>query len=121
MSGSPASLAAGASVDCVFDLGPDWRQYTLVCVTVTSTAPAAQFASVFMVGSDTTANNSSRRLGPAFSNAAGSWFVTTFTSASGAAEMHTRPKGRYLLVRINNEATNPQGSASKVTLTAFPS
>ena len=119
VSGSPANLALSASVNCVFDLGPEWAQYGEVAINVLSTGPSTGMQ-ILLRGSDTVAPTTARAMRD----------VTTttlrplsdpLTTAAAVGSYVVKPCGRYVIAQItNNDAANAQGATSKVTLTAFP-
>lgn len=117
VSGSPASLAASGSVDCIFDLGQDWHQFPTVQVAFVPVAPSTT-STALAVGSDTAAFNGNRPLVVAASAAAGTG-VAAFTTT--AQSWLVRPMGRYFVVRVaNTDASNAMGAGAKVTITAYP-
>lgn len=120
VSGNPASMAAAATVDCVFDLGPDWDQYGLVSIVMVSTAPAASYQGVAVSGGNTPAYDNALRMGFANSAGSGSIYVTNVTTTGGGNNVMVRPHGRYVIVKMTNDAANPQGAGASVSLIAYP-
>lgn len=120
VSGTPSGLAASATVNCVFDLGPDWDQYGVAAVGVLPIGPSSGMANVQAMGSDNTAPNPARRLKDmAVAGSANSSFAIN-TSSNGHT-FHVRPFGRYLIVSVSNaDAANALGAASKVSVAAYP-
>ena len=124
VSGNPASLAASASVTCVFDLGPEWDQYVMLSIAFFPVAPSSGAANLTVYGSDTATHNPARKMSsPATGNngAAGGWFVASATSSSGSTAGVMRPQGRYVhAVMTNADGSNPMGGPAKITLFAYP-
>lgn len=120
VSGSPANLAASASVSIVFDLGPDWDQYGVAAVGVLPMGPSSGFASVQAMGSDTGVANPARRLKDmAVSGSANSSYAVS--TGSNGHTFHVRPFGRYIVVSVTNaDAANAIGAAAKVSMAAYP-
>lgn len=122
VSGTPANLAAAASVACLFDLGPDWDQYATVQLAVRANGPSSGYSSVSASGRDTpvAVMNQSRYLREAGSSGFGILFAS-LTTANTAGVAVVRPSGRYVVVNlVNADASNAMGAAAGVTLTAFP-
>ena len=121
VSGSPANLAASASVDCVFDLGINWNQYPTIQVNINPVAPSTGFSGVQVSGADTPAFNASRRLNAASATSFNAIYAS-LVSSSGPVGIVMKPMGRYTTVRMSNsDATNAQGATAKVTVAAYPS
>lgn len=121
VSGSLASLAASALAICIFDLGPNWDQYSLASITVLSTSPSSGLSAVQVSGSATPTSQSSRRMKEAFSAVVGTIYAA-LTTAGGPQSFQVRPIGRFVVVVATNaDATNAQGAASKIVLAAYPS
>lgn len=119
IAGSPANLADGASVDCRFDLGPDWAQYVLAQIIVLSVT-ATSLEGIQVTGSDTTTKNTSRRLRASDSTVFGTTF-STVTTAQGPQAAYVRPAGRYLTVAVTNTALGGvQGATAKITVALYP-
>lgn len=122
VTGSPASMAASATVAVLFDLGADWDQYATVQVTLRPLGPSSGFSGVSFSGRDTpvAAQNLVRSLREVSSSA----FAITFasvTTANAAAVAMLRPFGRYVVVMVTNaDAANATGAGSRVALAAFP-
>ena len=121
VSGDIASLAASATVNVVFDLGPEWRQYSYLELTVIPVAPSSGLNPVQFFASDSVAPNSARRRGSPFATGGTTYFVNLATGP-GTQTMAMRPAGRYLICKATNaDAANAQGATARVTLAAFPS
>ena len=119
VSGTPANLADGATVDVLFDLGPLWQQYTQVQLSILS-ATATSLSSIQASSSDTTTKNTLRRLRTIDSTAVGTMFAT-ITTVQGPQQVFVRPMGRYLFVTLTNTAAGgAQGATSKVVAAAYP-
>lgn len=121
VSGSIASLAASATVDCIFDLGPDWDQYPILAVLVMQDGPSTGLNPVQILGSDTTTPDSRRRLSPAYA-AGGNGASFSATMSTGAyVTMWVRPLGRFLTVRATNaDGVNTAGVGSRVSVGMYP-
>lgn len=119
VSGNLANLGPSATVQAVFDLGPDWDQYGLCQLNVLNpTSPHAGLG-VQPGGSDTTAYSGSRRLSHAFS--AQSDITYKIVGAAKSEALTMRPVGRYLVVILGNaDAAVPISAAARVVLTAYP-
>lgn len=122
VSGSPANLAASASVTCLFDLGADWDQYTELQVSVKCSAPSSGFTGVSVQGSDTTTLTSGvRRCRSSQDSAIGSTLYESVSSSVGAIQFNVRPWGRYVFVSLTNgDAVNAAGALSAVAIAAYP-
>lgn len=120
VSGNPANLAAGATVDVIFDLGPDWDQYGLFGILMSSKAPATQYTSVQISSGPAPVYDDTLRVNYANSTGLNAAYITSATTANGAMEGLFRSKGRYVGVRFQNEATNPQGAGASCKLSAWP-
>lgn len=120
VSGSPANLAASASVDCIFDLGQDWHQYPTIQVNVNPVAPSTGLSGVQVSGADTPAFNAYRRLNAASATAFNAIYAS-LVSSSGPVGIVMKSTGRYITVRMSNsDATNAQGATAKVIIAAYP-
>ena len=120
VSGNPSGLADGATINAVFDLGPEWDQYPIIGLIVQPVG-AASLSAVTPVGSDTPAYNSGRRLTAAYTSASNfSQVFATLVSANGATTIYVRPAGRYVVIAMTNTAGSGAMGASKVTLVAYP-
>lgn len=120
VSGNPASLALSASVNCIFDLGPKWDQYSIVNVGISPVGPSSGFSNISIASSATAALDSSRRLGYAFAAAAGNVLIASATVAAGAIQAVVRPLGRYLVVSVTNaDGVNALGATAKVAVGAY--
>ena len=121
VSGSPANLAASGNFSAVFDLGPDWDQYSVLYLAILPQAPSSGLASVLATGSDTPSPNLNRRLQVVGATTVGSLFAASLLSANGAQGAFVRPMGRYVAVNgTNADASNALGAGAKVTLAAYP-
>jgi len=121
VSGSIAALGLSASVNCLFDLGPEWNQYTSVNFCISPIGPSSGLSNVAAFGSDSTTINTSRRLGFAAANTVNSSLTASMTVANGAVNMLVNPQGRFVFLQATNaDGANALGATSKVTLTAFP-
>lgn len=121
ISGTPALLADGATVDVLFDLGPLWQQYTLLQVGVVSQT-ATSLSAIQAYSSDTPSKNPNRRLRSASeaTNIATSFF--TVTTSGGSQQFYTRVMGRYFVLAVTNTAAGgAQGAGAKVTVAGYPS
>lgn len=120
ISGTPSSLAASATVLCLFDLGPNWRQYPFLQVAVFPSGPSTGMNNIWIGCSDTPTIGTTRRLNYA-SHAGIQQIYVTQNSSNGCGTFHSRPMGRYVGVSITNaDATNPLGASAKVTIAAYP-
>ena len=120
VSGNPAGLGDGASVNVAFDLGPDWDQYPVIGLSVQPVG-AISLSAVSASGSDTATFNFARRLAGAFTpGAAFSVLSATLTTIGGSAFIALRPMGRYVIVSMVNTAAGGAMGASKVVLAAYP-
>jgi len=119
VSGDIASLALSATVDCIFDLGPDFDQYVTVSVKIAPIGPSSGTTACTVSSSDSVAANLNRRLrDPA--TAAGTMINAAVTVASGVGEFYARPHGRFLHVSITNaDGVNALGATSKVSVSAY--
>lgn len=119
VSGTPANLADGATVDVLFDLGPLWQQYAEVQMSINSST-ATSLSSVQASSSDTTTKNTLRRLRTIDSTPVSTMFATIST-VTGPQQVFLRPMGRYLFVTLTNTAAGgAQGATSKVAAAAYP-
>ena len=118
VSGNPSGLADGASVTIVFDLGPDWDQYTTVALTVRPQG-GTSLSSIQCTGNDTAVFTPYRRLKEALASGTGNTSFTINTSSDGL-QFYIRPMGRYVMVNTTNTAGGGAMGASKVTLAAYP-
>lgn len=121
ISGDPANLALSATVNCLFDLGPDWQHFPLVQAAINPTPPSTGLGSITLVSSDSAASfTAKRRLGYANAVASGTIFLS-LPSASATNTFMVRPMGRYLQVNLTNaDAAAAQGALTAVVLTAYP-
>lgn len=120
VSGNPAGLADGASVNVVFDLGPDWDQYPVIGLSVQPVG-ATSLSAISASGSDTVAFNFARRLAGAFTpGASPSTLYATITTGAGSAVIALRPMGRYVIVSMTNTAAGGVMGASKAVLATYP-
>lgn len=120
VSGTPAGLAAAGSTAVVFDLGPDWRQYTVAQVGVLPMGPSSGLSGVQAMGSDNTSSNPARRLKDlsVVGSANSSFSISTASNGHGFI---VRPFGRFLIVTMTNaDAANALGAASKVSVALYP-
>ena len=122
VSGNPASLAASASVTCVFDLGPDWDQYVVLNVVFSPVIPSSGASGLQLYGSDTTTQNGARKLAsPASGNFATGWYTASAPSSSGSTTAVVRPQGRYVHALMTNaDVSNAMGPSTKISLFAYP-
>ena len=119
ISGSPASLADGASVDCIFDLGPRWNEIDQIQVSIFSSV-ATSLSSIQFYSGDSTVVNTNRRLKDRNSIGPSTVFATV-TTAQGPQQFGVMPMGRYFVARMTNTAAGgAQGATSKVTLALYP-
>lgn len=120
VSGDPAGLAASATLQVSFDLGPEWDQYVLCALNVFVQGPSSGLAGILLRPSDSLVAVIARASRDAFSTNA-SPLAAALSAASAVAEYGLRPKGRYVLLSMTNaDAVNACGATSKVTLTAYP-
>lgn len=125
VSGTPASLADGASATVIFDMGINWRHYGTVALSILSTT-ATSLSDIQVISADTAALPSpvTKRLKelntPTSGTAlAGSLYVVT--TANGSQSGLFRPMGRYVIVRCTNTAAGGvQGAGSKICFAAYP-
>lgn len=123
VSGSPAGLAASASLICIFDLGPNWDQYVMLDVGVYPQAPSIGMKNIAIRGGDTAAYNDRRRANIATPSVLKLDAVySTAPSANAAVSITVRPRGRYVFVNMDNsDAGAALGGQSLVTVIAYPS
>lgn len=120
VSGSPANLAASASVNCVFDLGQDWHQFTHVSLAIRPSGASTGLNNIQASSSDSATLNAARRLKD-ISQVNHNSIAGNITTAGGAQQAIVRPMGRYFIVSVTNaDATNPQDASAKVTIAAYP-
>lgn len=118
VSGTPANLIDGATVDVVFDLGPDWAMYTLVQLVYVSTA-ATSLDPVRPTFADTPVFNAARAPKDVATPGLGAASYQV-TSAGGPQSSMHRIMGRYCVVRMTNTAAGGvQGAGSSVALAMF--
>lgn len=121
VSGDVASLAASATVICLFDLGPEWRKYDRLTVTVLPVAPSSGFSNVDTCFSDTTTRNSARRP-PSIGISAATYstnFTSSLTTAVGTVGNVLPIMGRYVHVQLTNaDGVNALGATAKVIVAA---
>ncbi len=109
-----ANLPVNTSAVLVFDLGVDWDQYGWVSIGIQpSTNPTG---SIFAAGSDD--GSSANGLLVMASNAE---FWLASAAAGNTICRLCRPRGRYIRLTVNAGSTGPQGAASRVYVTAYPS
>lgn len=118
LQGSPANAADGAQINALFDLGPDWDQYTTVAITVRSTVATSLSAVAASFRDDATATmNNNRICRDCVNGAAGSIVSVTVTSLG---QFHVSVMGRYLVVKADNTpGGGAQGPLSKIAISAF--
>ena len=120
VSGSPANLAASASVNCIFDLGQDWHQFSSVALAIRSSGTSTGLNNIHASSSDTAALNTARRLKDV-SQVSHNSIGGNITTAAGSQQAIVRPMGRYFVVSITNaDSTNPQDASAKVTVACYP-
>lgn len=110
VSGALASLAISGTVVCVFDLGENWRDYSLLQLTVTGTAALASIAES---ASDDGATNAQDLI------ATSGVPLALVLSAAGQAQGVAMVAGRYVRIAITNGGT-AQGAGANVRLVAMP-
>lgn len=121
VSGSIAGLAASATGNILFDLGPDWRKYGMLDLSVLLAGPSSGLNPVRFFGSDDDSLNAARKRGSPFATGA-TVYSANLVTANGAQMFTMRPAGRYFWAVVTNaDAANAQGPAAKITLVAFPS
>ena len=118
VSGNPASLADGAQVTAVFDLGNNWDQWPVAQVSI-SPVGATSFTAIALYGSDTVTLDSARRL-RSDATAGFSGLTGTITTSGGAQAALVRPMGRFLFVQATNTAAGGAMGASKITVALYP-
>ena len=117
VSGTIASLAASASFTAIFDLGPDWDQYTLAQVCMFPQGPSSGLANVQVQGFDTSSLGNGRVCNFAFATTV----AIIYSAVASSLTFHVRPVGRYLFIRgVNADAVNAQGATAKITVAAYP-
>jgi hypothetical protein len=118
ISGDPANLAAATTVDCIFDLGPNWSQLDEVQISLLPTTPSTGFSNVDATFSDSTTRDPSRRP-PSVGGSTG-WatnFAASALSANGPVGLTMRPMGRFLHVNMTNaDGAAALGATSSVTV-----
>ena len=121
VSGSIASLAASASVDTIFDLGPSWAQYVNIAIGIKSSGPSIALGSISVYGSDTTTISPHRRLNATPDDVSIPPASSYVYTAIGGNMLKLRPFGRYVIVSVTNvDSTNAQGALSGIDLAAYP-
>jgi len=119
VSGSIANLALSASVNCIFDLGPDWDQYVEVSVMISQSGSSSGLSAVQVFGSDTAAVNANRRQS-AWQTAGFSAGSASVLASGGVQTGRFGVAGRFLVVSATNaDGVNAQGATSKITLAAY--
>jgi hypothetical protein len=124
VAGTPAGLAALGVVNCMFDLGPNWRDYPILQVVISPVGPSSGFNPVVMSSRDdaVAAANVHRRLGQIAANVvSGNVISAALTTASGSAGFMVRPMGRFLVITLTNaDALSALGVTAKVTVVGYP-
>lgn len=123
VSGTPANLAAGATVAVLFDLGAEWDQYATLQLIIRPSGPSTGFAGINTSGRDdpVVAQNNLRFLRD-ISVTSTSIMYSSVTTASAAGAALLKPAGRYVVVQVTNaDAANAVGSQAFLTLVAYPS
>lgn len=119
VSGDIASLAASATVDVIFDLGPKWQHINWVMVSITPVTPSSGLSAVMMSGSDTAAFNATRRL-QAVNSLSFGVISAALTSANGSQMLPVKPFGRFFIIRATNaDASNAQGATAHATIATY--
>jgi hypothetical protein len=119
VTGTPALLADGASVNIIFDLGPDWDQYVIAAFNVRPQG-GQSLSGIQCTGSNTVVPDTTRRLKEVGAGAPSNTNLTISTASDGN-QFYVRPCGRFLTVTVTNTATfGAQTAASKVVATIFP-
>lgn len=119
VSGSIASLAASGTANCIFDLGPTWRDMSLATIAVTPAGPSSGLNAVSISSSNTAAADTTRKLKDV-ATAGPSAISATITVATGCQQFMVRPMGRFLVVTATNaDGVNALGASSKVVVVAY--
>ena len=120
ISGTPASLAANATSQSIFDLGPNWDQYLRSTVIINSTAPSSGYinAQIFF-GSTPSPAACNIRSRDSLQGATGWNYLSSTaaqtTTAIGQISADVKNLGRYMMVQLTNaDSTNAQGAGSFV-------
>lgn len=118
VTGTPANAPDGTQINALFDLGPDWDQYTRVAIGVRSTVATSlsNIAASFRNDGVATMNND-RTCRDCVNGVAGS--IASLT-VSSIGQFHVNVSGRYLVVKADNTAAGgAQGPNSKFVVTAL--
>lgn len=123
ISGNPANLAGNASVNCLFDLGPDWMDYTMLQVVIRSQGPSTGLINITATSRDNpvAAVNGNRYLKEMYNTATSILYASVLTS-NAAGCINLRPMGRYLVINMTNgDATNAIGSQAGIAIAGYTS
>lgn len=117
VTGTPASLAASASVDVKFDLGPNWAQYSKgMCSYAVASPSSGGVIQIWYGRAFGIKTWRGVQLGPTSNTN-----YDTPTSAGGNKGMTTGPIERYVTVSVQNtDAVNAMGASSHVVCTFYP-
>lgn len=119
ISGTPASLAASATVSVWFDLGPEFDQYQGVVVSIAPSGASSGFSAVSAFGGDKVGISTGRRLNGRYSSTSSTIYASINTSV-GQQSFEVRPFGRYFGVQLSNaDASNPMDANASVSIAAF--
>lgn len=121
VSGNPAGMVDGATLDVVFDLGSRWDEYSAGQVTFASAAAGGSFSAIQVYASDTAVANTARRL-RSTSDPAVLSSISGTAPTGNAVSVHTRPMGRFIVVRVTNTATfGAQLASAKIVVAVYES
>jgi len=120
VSGSPKNLAIAGSVNCLFDLGQFWFNYSEI--NVTFSAGNATSTGIIMVGlSSPNGVDKFFNHGLAGSTSANSTaYVGPLSAVNGAQTSRQRPQGRYVRFSISGIAVAALGASAVLRLSLHP-
>lgn len=119
VSGDLANLGASASIDVIFDLGPNYDSYPIVQIAHSDVTGSSGVTVTSVRGSSDSASTAADPV----LNYAGAQAVGSVSGVSSAAgrSFFVRPMGRFLITRFANaDAVNPVNAQAFVALAAYP-
>jgi hypothetical protein len=111
-------MAVNTTVNCVFDLGPDWSMYKELQILIIPGWTAGQIT-YNCTASDSTTITYNRRLVPLSYGGANTTLYITSTTVSGNGG-YTRPMGRYVIIQAQTNASGTSDGTGALTVTAYP-
>lgn len=124
ISGDPANLGAAASVNALFDLGDNWRQYNMIQTAIVPNAPSSGFSNVSIEFSDSPvfpAIPDRRPASYSSNNTFNTVYSASLTTANGVQAVLVLTFGRYMRVRMTNaDGVNAIGPDAAVTVSMHP-